>query len=194
EGTYEAGSLFAAYASRHDRLDDFVALARPTLEQISDATGETVNLAVARGRIVAQVAQVDSTYLLGTTNWLDVDVPAHCSALGKVLYAAGLIPVPDRTLEARTPHTITDPDKFRRHLDTVRAQGFAQALGELEIGLDAIAAPVFGRSGEVVAAVGISGPSGRLSDKLPQLGSLIKKHAQALSGVLGHQPRKEGAA
>ncbi len=194
EGTYEAGSLFAAYASRHDPLDDFVALARPTLEQISDATGETVNLAVARGRIVAQVAQVDSTYLLGTTNWLDVDVPAHCSALGKVLYAAGLIPVPDRTLEARTPHTITDPDKFRRHLDTVRAQGFAQALGELEIGLDAIAAPVFGRSGEVVAAVGISGPSGRLNDKLPQLGSLIKKHAQALSGVLGHQPRKEGAA
>lgn len=194
EGTYEAGSLFAAYASRHDPVDDFIALAQPTLERISAATGETVNLAVARGQTVVQVAQVDSTYLLGTTNWLAVDVPAHCSALGKVLYAAGLIPVPDRTLEARTPHTITDPRKFRRHLDTVRAKGFAQALGELEIGLDAVAAPVIGRSGDVVAAVGLSGPGGRIKNKLPQLRSLIKEHAQALSSVLGHQPRKEGAA
>ncbi len=194
EGAYGAGSLFAAYASRHDPLDDFLALARPTLERISAATGETVNLAVARGQTVAQVAQVDSTYLLGTTNWLDVDVPAHCSALGKVLYAAGLIAIPDQTLEARTPHTITDPVRFRRHLETVRAKGFAQALGELEIGLDAVAAPVFGRSGDVVAAVGISGPSGRIKGELPQLGSLIRDHAQALSSVLGHQTRKEGAA
>jgi len=194
EGSYEAGSLFAAYASRHDPLDDFIALARPTLEDISAATGETVNLAVARRQTVVQVAQVDSTYLLGTTNWLGVDVPAHCSALGKVLYAAGLIAMPNTTLEARTSYTITHPDEFRRHLEAVRAKGFAQALSELEIGLDAVAAAVIGRSGEVVAAVGISGPSARINDKLPQLGALIKNHAQALSGVLGHQNRKEGAA
>lgn len=194
EGSYEAGSLFATYASRHDPIDDFIALARPTLEDISAATGETVNLAVARRHTVVQVAQVDSTYLLGTTNWLDVDVPAHCSALGKVLYAAGLIPAPSTALEARTRDTITDPAEFRRHLDTVRSNGFAQALGELEIGLDAVAAPVTGLSSEVVAAVGISGPSARINDKLPQLGALILEHAQALSRVLCRQNRKEGAA
>lgn len=94
DGAYAAGPLFALYARRHDSLDEFIKLARPTLDEISAATGETVNLAVALGSTVSQVAQVNSRYLLGTTNWVDVDVPPHCSALGKVLYAAQLIPLP----------------------------------------------------------------------------------------------------
>ena len=84
-GSYVAGPLFWLYATRHDPWDELVRLARPTLERVGDDTGETVNLSVARGDRVVQVAQVDSTYLLGTRDWTEVDVPAHCSALGKVL-------------------------------------------------------------------------------------------------------------
>lgn len=194
DGAYGAGQLFALYASRHEPAGELIRLAGPALEAISEATGETVNLAVVRGHTVAHVAQIDSTFLLGTTNWVDVEVPTHCSALGKVFLAHGVIPVAGTPMARRTRHTITSPKALRLVLDEVRQRGYAQALGELEIGLDAIAAPVRGQTGEVVAALGISGPSERLTHQQPLLASLLTSQALALSRVLGHQPRKEGAA
>jgi IclR family transcriptional regulator, acetate operon repressor len=192
-GGYEAGPLFALYASRREPLDEFIQLARPTLEQISAATGETVNLAVVRGNAVVQIAQVDSTFLLATTNWVDVDVPAHCSALGKVFFAAGVLPVPTEPLPRRTPRTITDLAAFERELATIASQGYAEAYGELEIGLDAIAAPVFDRDGDVVAAIGVSGPSGRVYEQRKHLAILLTSHAEALSSVLGHRKNERKA-
>jgi len=193
EGGYSAGPLFSWYAARFDPFDDLPELAQPTLEAIGAATGETVNLAVVRGDTVVQVAQVDSTFLLSATNWMEVEVPPHCSALGKVFYAAGLIEVPS-VLERRTSHTVTDVAELRRQLATVRDTGYAVARSELEIGLDAVAVPVLDRADEVVAAIGISGPSDRIGRQLDRLESLLKTHARALSRALGHPARKEGAA
>jgi DNA-binding IclR family transcriptional regulator len=198
-GGYEAGPLFALYASRHEPAGELIHLAQPTLEAISAATGETVNLAVVRGNAVVQIAQIDSRFLLGTTNWVDVDVPPHCSALGKVFFAEGVIAVPHGPMESRTEHTVTDPQALKLQLETARRDGYAQAFGELEIGLDAIAAPVHDRTGKAIAAIGISGPSDRINHDLRRLGELLKAHAQELSMVLGHQARstrtrREGAA
>ena len=92
---------------------------------------------------MVQIAQVDATFLLGTTNWVDVDVPAHCSALGKVFFAAGVLPLPAEPLERRTRHTVTSLAALKRQLEGFRTQGYSEALGELEIGLDAVAAPVY---------------------------------------------------
>jgi IclR family transcriptional regulator, acetate operon repressor len=189
EGGYTPGALFALYASRHEPLDELIALARPTMQQLNDETGETVNLAVPRHNTVVQVAQIDATFLLGTVNWVDVDVPPHCSALGKLFYAAGAMALPASELERRTDHTVTDPGEFAEQLARIRRDGYAVALGELEIGLDAIAAPVLGHGPEIVAALGISGPSDRINHRLPQLGALLKRHAAALSKALGHDPR-----
>jgi IclR family acetate operon transcriptional repressor len=195
EGAYEPGPLFAQYASRRDLRDELIALAQPAMQDLNDATGETVNLAMARNDTVVQVAQVDSTFLLSTTNWLEIDVPPHCSALGKVFFAADALPLPSAPLERRTPHTLTTIAALRHDLERVRTQGFAQSLSELEIGLDAVAAPVLDHTGTVVAALGISGPSDRIRHRLPQLGTLLKDHAEALSDVLGHRRLgKEGAA
>ena len=74
-GSYVAGRLFWLYAARHDPWEELVRLARPVMERIGEDTGETVHLSVARGDRVVQVAQVDSTYLLGTRDWTEVDVP-----------------------------------------------------------------------------------------------------------------------
>jgi len=194
EDGYEAGPLFALYASRHEPDNELIWLARPTLEALSRATGETVNLAVVRHNAVVQILQIDSTFLLGTTNWVDVDVPPHCSALGKVFYAAGTIPIPRITMERRTDRTVTDPSALARECEQVRKRGIATAFGELEVGLDAIAAPVLDRSGGVVAAIGLSGPSDRIGKELQHLGQLLRDHARDLSSVLGHETRKEGAA
>src|SRR3954463_806036 len=108
-GSYVAGSLFWLYAARHDPWQELVRLARPTLDRIGEETSESVQLSVARGDKVVQVAQVDSRYLLGTRDWTEIDVPAHTSALGKVFYAWQALPVPAGPLAALTENTITDP-------------------------------------------------------------------------------------
>lgn len=192
-GAYAPGSLFALYATRHEPVDELISLARPTMQKLNDSTGETVNLAVLRGSTVVQVAQIDSTFILSTRNWVDVDVPPHCSALGKVFYAAGCIPLPSEPFERRTDHTITRREALEHELTTVRRLGYAVTLGELEIGLDGIAAPVTG-DGAVIAAIGVSGPADRIGHRMPELGALLATHAELLSHELSLTPRKEGAA
>ncbi len=193
-GTYVAGPLFWLYATRHDPWDELVRLARPTLERVGADIGETVNLSVARGDRVVQVAQVDSTYLLGTRDWTEVDVPAHCSALGKVLLAYGVLDLPIGELEEFTPVTVTDRSDLRRQLEQDRRRGFSSTIDELEIGLTGVAAPVRGSGGEVVAALGISGPSPRLVDRRDEVGRLLNDRAEQLSRLLRRRTRNEGVA
>lgn len=193
DGGFSPGPLFAVYAARHDPTDELVRAATPVLERLGEETRETVNLAVPRGAAVVQVAQVDSTYLLGATNWVGVDVPGHCSALGKVLFAHAALPLPRGPLERRTPRSVASLAALRRELAAIRRAGYATACEELEEGLDAVAAPVYGYHGDVVAAVGISGPSLRIRDRLERLGRLLCEEAATLSALLGHRPRREAS-
>lgn len=191
DGAFRGGELFAHYASRFDRVEALVAAAQPSLDRLAEATGETVNLAMSHGGTVTQVAQIDSTFMIGAMNWIGIDVPPHCSALGKVMYAYGALPRPDRELERRTPATITDSAEFRAELDNVRQRGFAITRGELEEGLDGIAAPVLGIDGHVVASIGVSGPAFRIEDSLHSLGDLLVSESQQLTRLLARRIRKE---
>jgi DNA-binding IclR family transcriptional regulator len=187
-GSYVAGRLFWLYAARHDPWDELVRLARPAMEAIGEDTGETVHLSVARGDRVVQVAQVDSTYLLGTRDWTEVEVPAHCSALGKVLLAWGALAPPEGTLEGLTPATVTSHEELRRDGARTRERGWAVTTDELEIGLSGVAVPVFGVHGDVVAALGISGPTPRLEERADDLGDRLLEHATRLSTLLRGTP------
>jgi IclR family transcriptional regulator, acetate operon repressor len=185
-GAFRPGAVFALYAVRHDMGGDFVELAAPVLDRVAAKTGETVNLAVPRGDVVVQIAQVDGVHLLGITNWVGVGVPAHCSALGKVFYAYGTMPLPTGTLERRTPHTITDRVELQRELATVSGRGYAVAREELEPGLVAIASPVRA-NGTVVAAISVSGPTARITEaRADEVGALLVAETANLSSMLGH--------
>ena len=141
-GSYVAGRLFWLYAARHDPWEELVRLARPTMERIGEDTRETVHLSVTRGERVVQVAQVDSRYMLGTRDWTEVDVPAHCSALGKVFYAYDALPLPTGPLERPTDATLADVDDLRRDGQRTRSRGWAATTDELEVGLTGVAVPV----------------------------------------------------
>lgn len=198
-GYFVSGPLFALYAARHDPWAEVARLARPTLERIGDTVGETVTLAIARGEQVVQIAQVDSSFLLGTRDWLDVEVPPHCSATGKVLLAFGCLDTPrtddrQRLLPQPTEHSIAAPADLERQLAVVRHGGYAVTREELELGLDAVAAPVLGRDGGVVAAVGVSGPTTRMSDQLDHVGRLLIEQADQISGLLRRRTPREGTA
>ena len=75
---------------------------------------------------------------------------------------------------------------LRAELALIRDLGYAQALGEVEVGLNAVAAPVRDGSGQVVAAVSISGPAYRVTaDRIAELGALTMVAAGQISGRLG---------
>lgn len=186
-GEYVGGPLFVLYAARHDRHAELARLARPMLEKVGESTGETVNLAVPNGGRVAHVAQVDSTFLLGARDWTDVEVPAHCSALGKVLLAWQVLDLPGSgDLEVLTDRTLRTTRELEIDLERVRSAGFAVTLDELELGLSGVAAPVLGPDGAAVASVGVSGPTARLEDRVDHVGRLLIEQADALSALLRH--------
>ena len=167
-GSFEPGPVLRRYAHR-GQLEE---LAQPHLEALSVVSGETINLAVPGPLGVEHLAQIESRHYLGTGQWVGRRVPYHCTAVGKVLIAfGGAEPGP---LEPHTPATIADPARLETELATVRRDGYATAIDELEVGLAGLAAPVFGAGGQALAALSISGPTLRLgaqqmADLYPQL-------------------------
>jgi IclR family transcriptional regulator, acetate operon repressor len=187
------GAVLQRYARRETGDAELVDLAADTLDRLAQASGETVNLGVPSLGAVELLDQRDSRHLLGSTNWVGRRVPAHGSALGKVFYAFGALPVPSGPLERLAPRTSAVPDDLG--LERVRVQGYATAVEELEPGLWAVASPVRDASGAVIAALSISGPTVRLRrGLLGQLGRLLVTEARALSALLGSDDRKRGVA
>jgi len=177
----------------HRRL---VELAAPLLEELGNETHETVNLSTPMRDGVNHLAQVDSDYLVGTTSWVGRAVPLHCSSTGKIFLAFGSAELPKGALDRLTKHTITDRQDLSKDLELVRRRGFAIAVDELELGLSAVAAPVRDRSGSVVAALSVSGPSMRLeTGRLQSCGRLLCEVAVRLEESLeaSMQTRDEAA-
>lgn len=190
DGAFRGGALFAHYATRFDRVEALVAAANPSLERVAEETGETVNLAVTRGDTVVQVAQIDSTFMLGAMNWVDQDVPPHTSALGKVMYAYGALPLPKGPLEQVAPNTITEPKTLAKELEVVRKNGYAITRGELEAGLDGLATPIFGPDRQIIASLGVSGPAFRIEESLPRFAELMIAESDRLTKLLARRARK----
>ncbi len=194
DGRYVGGQLFALYAALHDPWPQVARVARPVLEAVGEQCGETVHLGVARSDAVVHIAQVESTYLLSARDWNQVDVPVHCSSLGKVLYAYGCLRLPKGALERPTDATV-DRSQLLSQLDEVRRRGYADTIDELEIGLSGLAAPVAGVDDQVIAALGISGPTARLQGRSAEVGELLVAQATRLTDLLRTSPPlKSGAA
>jgi IclR family acetate operon transcriptional repressor len=173
-----------------------VGHARPFLQDLADRTHETVNLAVLDGDQVLNIDQIAGTRSVVSVSWVGHRTPYHCTSNGKVLMAHLDDPQLDRLLalplEARTPRTITDPDRLRAQLEEVRARGWAQTIEELEEGLNAVAAPVRRADGVVVAAVSIAGPAFRMRPaELPRVARMARDAAAAVSRRLGYAERSQ---
>jgi len=130
-----------------------------------------------------------------SASWVGRRTALHCSASGKVLLAFMSEPERERQLDrtpARmTPRTLVDPQELRAQLEEIRVRGYGQIEGELEEGLNAVAAPIRQADGRVNATLSVSGPAFRLrSADLPRVGRLAIDAAAAVSrrlGALGSQ-------
>ena len=165
-GRYRLGFGLVRLAGAAAARLDLVEQSRPVTRRLALEVGETVNIARLEGDAVVNLDQVMGGATVATQNWVGQRTPLHATSSGKVLLAAA--PPEERTrllarpLEVFTPATITDRAVLETELDRSAASGWAATREELELGLNAIAAPVRGRDGTVVAAVSVSGPSYRL--------------------------------
>jgi len=162
---------------------DLRSLARPVCENLAGALGETVTLDVLVGDEIVPIEQATASTSVVGVNWLGRRTPVHCTASGKVILAFGPPAVRERllgrTLGRSTAHTITAAAELESQLAGALEDGFARTYEELEVGLDAIAAPV-------LAALDVSGPSHRLrAEGRPELVRLTLDAAADLSRRLG---------
>jgi IclR family transcriptional regulator, acetate operon repressor len=192
-GRLRPGPAILRVAERSLLERGVVELARPSLDALGEITGETINLAVPARHGVEHIAQVESRHFLGAGQWLGRSADYHCTANGKVFMAFGRATMPARELPALTAATVTDVERLRVQLERVRREGFAEAVDELELGLAAIAAPVYGPGGEVVAALSITGPSVRMTaPRIAELKPILIAEARALSRRLGNPQPQQG--
>jgi len=192
-GQLVPGAVLQRYARRETGDAELVERASEALDRLAPASGGTINVGVPSLGAVERLGQRDSRHFLGSPNWVGRRVPAHGSALGKVFYAYGVLPVPSGPLESLAPHTATTVDELG--LDEVLAKGYAVAVEELEPGLWAVASAVRDGSGAVVAALSVSGPTVRLRrGLLARLGRLLVAEGRSLSAQLGYDDRKRGVA
>lgn len=186
-GRYRLGLGLVHVASQALRDMDVRQVARPHLERLSRQTGETVHLVVLSQRQALFVDKVEGERPMRTGSYVGWLAPAYCTASGKVLLAhqdaawieAYLAEVP---LVRYTAQTITDAAALRGEVEAIRSRGMAVDNEEIEEGLSCLAAPVWGRSGRVVAAVSISGPAARLQRNFERYAALLRDVAQAVAG------------
>jgi len=173
---------------------DLRHVARPVCENLAASTGETVTLDVLDGDEIVPIEQSTGSTSFVSVNWLGRRTPPHCTASGKVILAFAPEPVRQRLLarplEARTPRSIVDVSELDRQLAAAREGGYARTFEELEVGLDAIAAPVYSADGEVIAAMDVSGPAHRLqAGGGPDFVGLTREAAAEVSRRLGFRGR-----
>ena len=136
--------------------------ARCALVDLATAARARARLGILIGLQVAFIEK-HCDYCPVTTVGQASKLPAHATALGKALLAFSPAEVIDRIitngLERYTPHTLTDPEKLRRCLATTKRTRVAFVRSEFQQGISAVAVPVFGADGAVVAALEITVPN-----------------------------------
>jgi IclR family transcriptional regulator, acetate operon repressor len=193
-GRLRPGPAILRVAERSMLERSILELARGSLDVLGAQTGETINLAVPGPSGVEHIAQVDSAHFLGAGQWLGRAAEYHCTANGKVFMAFDRAPIPARPA-ALTEYTLTDPTRLAAELIRIRRDSFAEAIEELEIGLAAIASPVRGAGGQVVAALSITGPTVRMNpERITELKPILIEEAGILSRRLGNTEQGEHAA
>jgi IclR family KDG regulon transcriptional repressor len=183
--------LFALAASALDELE-MASLATPVLEDLARTTGESAHFSVRMGDAVVVLARTSGPGAFQITNRVGIVRPAHCTALGKIMLAALTPDQLDRfiaraDLKAQTPNSITSPDALRREIAQVRRAGMAFDDGEFDSEMRCVALPVRDFSGQVIGALGISGPVWRLSmEALQKRARLVRAAADRLSAEFGY--------
>jgi IclR family transcriptional regulator, KDG regulon repressor len=197
-GKYRLGLALFELGTMVRRKMDTNSGAQVQIHALADETGETVQLAILDHLSVLYIRIRESRQAVRMSSGLGSRAPAHCTGVGKALIAFQppeiIQQIIDNGLKRYTQGTITDSEKLRAELATIRQKGYAIDDEEIEVGLRCIAAPIRDHSGQVTAAISVAAPVQRMTKKNLQatIPSVIAA-ADAISRRLGYLPSLAGA-
>ena len=185
-GRYRLGIRIVRLANAVLARLDVREIARPHLDELVRLTGETATLHVPGDEDAITVDFVPSAHFVRHVTQLGRPSIAHATSAGKVMLAFADRPLPRGPLKAYTTKTITSPRTLAAETEGVRRQGYAAAFEEREIGLNAVAAPIFSSTGALAAIVALQGPTARFGRaQVDRATPPLLARARAISLALG---------
>jgi DNA-binding IclR family transcriptional regulator len=190
---YHLGRVIFSLAASSMGEVELVGAATPFLESLAALTGETSHMALRSGSDVVIAAKVGGTGAFQLVERTGGIRPFNCTALGKVLLSGFdddelrdfIAALP---MHAPTPKAITNPDLLWEEIMRVRESGIGFDDAEYDGEVRCLAAPVYDFRGQMVAAIGVSGPVWRISlQRVHQLAEQVKNAAWDLSKELGYK-------
>ena len=166
-GEYDLGVRWLEVGNRLRARLNIRQVAMPAMQQLAEATGETVNLIVRRGDEAVYVERVTGGQtMIQVVQVVGAHAPLHVTAVGKIFLAedsaSGVMGYAERTgLPAYTSNTLTTLERLTDELGTIRREQLAYDREEAELGVACIGAPVRDAEGKLVAGLSISAPADR---------------------------------
>ena len=183
---FELGSAYAVQL-------DLAAEGQRVALKLSQACDETVQMAIRDGTEAVFIAKMESSQTVRLVSAVGSRLPAHCTAVGKMLLSAlsdeELTALYENTerLPGMTAKSITSLKQLRHEMALVRARGLAYDDCESNLDVRCVAAPVYSHKGKMVAAMSISVPIMRMNAKRQdELATLVRSGAEDLSHRLGY--------
>lgn len=189
---YRIGLRLGYWAAPAGAGLDVSEIVHPALVGLRDTTGETSCLYRREGSVRVCVAMAETYHAIRREMYVGKLMPLHAGSASRVLLAwdeAAAEDVLSRPLEAFTTTTVTDPSVLRALLNQTRQQGYAITLEERDPGAASVSAPVFGPGRTLVGALGISGPTQRLSSQqAAKWAPVVVRAAEQATRLLGGRP------
>ncbi len=189
--TYRLGLKALQIGAAAAQTANLSQLFHQAARRIVRACGETAQLTILDQTEVIYVAREDGTQPVQLASNLGGRLPAYATASGKVLLAGLPIESLDalfagRSLPRLTARTINSLDQLREELQLIRDRGYAHDNQETSDGLECVAAPIFDRSCQVVAAISSSFLSVRANpEQFQRILQLVKAAAYEISTHMG---------
>lgn len=189
---YHVSGQLIALTGHILRSLDVVAVARPAMQALCQATGESVHLARRTRTGAVYIAQERHPSRLSVETEIGMQIPLHATATGKALYATergDLRRLLSEPYEAFTSRTLTAERALWQDLERVVARGYSVDDRELNLDVRCVASPVFDLYGHAVACIGVSGPASRVTaQRVPELGAEIRAAAGRVTASIGGAP------
>ncbi|UWP80078.1 IclR family transcriptional regulator [Dactylosporangium fulvum] len=186
-GRYALGTRIFELAGHSSMRYELRETALPYMEDLYESTHVSVHLAVHKDLDVLYVEKIRGHDRITDLSQVGGRMPLYCTGLGKVLLAFSPVDLFDRVIShglvSRTQATITSPIRLRRELQTIAANGFAFDREEASVGINCVAAPIFGHDRKVVAAISVTGRATRT--RMDALAPAVTTAAHGISRTLG---------
>lgn len=167
-------------------------IAMPIMKNLMHQVNETVHLAVLNDCEIVYIERIEGLKTQGMYTRIGKRAPAHSTALGKAMLA--FMPetiwqevVARRGLPRFSPTTITTVEALQAELESIRQRGYALDNGETGEPVRCVAAPVRDYTGNVVAAVSVSGPEKQVHrGRDNELSNAVRRATSMISARLGY--------